>query len=205
METVRALERLKRQGKVRAVGVSNFAVRDLSSILKMTEIVSDQLPYSLLWRAIEHEIKPLCLKNNVGIICYSPLAQGLLAGRYKSADEVPEGLARTRLFSNKRLMARHSEPGCEDEAFEAIASIRKVADGLGKHMATVSLAWVKQRRGVTTFLVGARTPRELTQNLPAVDLKLGADVTKELDRVTSTVKRYVGRNPDPWNSENRTR
>ncbi len=204
-ETVRALERLKKQGKVRAIGVSNFAVQDLSAILKLTDIVSDQLPYSLLWRAIEFEIKPLCVQRHVGIICYSPLAQGLLAGRYKNADEVPEGLARTRLFSNKRPQARHTDPGYEKETFEAIRQVKKVADGLGEHIAAVSLAWLRQRRGVTSFLVGARKPAELTQNLPAMDLKLDASTVKELNSITGGVKRYVGRNPDPWNSENRTR
>lgn len=204
-ETVDALERLKRQGKIRSIGVSNFAVRDLSKVLKMTQIVTDQLPYSLLWRAIEYEIKPLCVKNTVGIICYSPLAQGLLAGRYKSADEVPEGLARTRIFSNTRPMARHSEPGCEGEAFGAIRKIKKVADGLGQPLAAVALAWVRQRRGVTSFLVGARKPAELTQNLPALDLKLSAETVRELSATTEAVKRKIGKNADPWNSENRMR
>jgi aryl-alcohol dehydrogenase-like predicted oxidoreductase len=204
-ETVNALERLKRQGKVRAIGVSNFAMRDLSNILKMTGVVTDQLPYSLLWRAIEWEIKPLCVKNRVGIICYSPLAQGLLTGRYRSADDVPEGLARTRIFSSKRPAARHSEPGCEEEAFAAIRKIRKVADGLGQPMAAVALAWVKQRRGVTSFLVGARKPSELTQNLPALDIRLPSDVVKDLNSITDGVKRIIGKNADPWNSQNRMR
>jgi aryl-alcohol dehydrogenase-like predicted oxidoreductase len=202
---VRALERLKKQGKVRAIGVSNFAVQDLSDILKLTDVVSDQLPYSLLWRAIEFEIKPLCVKNKVGIICYSPLAQGLLTGRYKNADEVPEGLARTRIFSPKRPMARHTDPGCEKEAFDAIAKLRKVSKELGEPMAAVSLAWVRQRRGVTSFLVGARKPAELTQNLPAMSLRLSADVVAELSAASEPVKKIIGRNPDPWNSGNRTR
>ncbi len=204
-ETVRALERLKKQGKIRTIGVSNFAFEDLSKVVKLTDVVTNQLPYSLLWRAIEHEIKPLCVKNKVGIICYSPLAQGLLTGRYKTADEVPEGLARTRLFSNKRPLARHDDPGCEKEAFEAIRKVRKVAARLGEPMAAVSLAWVRQRRGVTSFLVGARKPAELTQNLPAMDVKLDAETVKELNAATEGVKRYVGRNPDPWNTGNRTR
>ncbi len=204
-ETVRALERLKKQGKVKTIGVSNFGVKDLSAITAMTNIVSNQIPYSLLWRPIEYEIKPLCVKKHVGIICYSPLAQGLLTGRYKNADEVPEGLARTRLFSNKRPLARHDDPGAEKEVFEAVRQVKKVADDLGKPMASVALAWVKQRRGVMTFLVGARKPSELAMNLPALDLKLSADVVKRLNEITEGVKKYVGHNPDPWNSANRTR
>ena len=86
---------IKEQGKIRAIGVSNFAVRDLSEMLALSECETNQLPYSLLWRVIEREIQPLCAQNDVGIICYSSLAQGLLTGRYHAADEVPDGLART--------------------------------------------------------------------------------------------------------------
>ncbi|MBI4219460.1 MAG: aldo/keto reductase, partial [Chloroflexi bacterium] len=204
-ETIEALERLKKQGKIRAIGVSNFARQDLGHAVRLTDIESDQIPYSLLWRAIEYEIKPLCTKNKVGIICYSPLAQGLLTGRYPSADDVPEGLARTRLFSNKRPMARHDDLGCEKEVFEAIGKIQKVADRLGEPMAAVSLAWIRQRRGVTSFLVGARKPDELKMNLPALDVKLDASTARELSRITEPIKKAIGKNADPWNSTNRMR
>ncbi len=204
-ETVDALQRLKKQGKVRAIGVCNFGVQDLAAITRLTGIVVNQLPYSLLWRSIEYEIKPKCVESKVGLMCYSPLAQGLLTGRYKTADDVPEGLARTRLFSNKRPLVRHNDPGAEKETFTAIKKIAAISKKLGEPMASVSLAWVKQRRGVTTFLVGARTPGELKQNLPALDVRLSAETVKELNAVTEEVKRYVGRNPDPWNSANRTR
>lgn len=204
-ETVAALERLKRQGKVRAIGVSNFGVQDLAAIQRLTRIVTDQVPYSLLWRAIEHEIKPACVKSGTGIICYSPLAQGLLTGRYKNEAEVPEGVARMRLFSNKRQLARHSDPGAESSVFEALRSVSEIADGLGKPMAAVALAWVRQRRGVTSFLVGARKPDELRWNLPAVHLRLGADAVRRLNAATEPVKRYVGTNPDPWDNEPKVR
>jgi aryl-alcohol dehydrogenase-like predicted oxidoreductase len=204
-ETIEALERLKRQGKIRAIGVSNFARQDLGQAVRLTDIESDQIPYSLVWRAIEYEIKPLCVKNKVGIICYSPLAQGLLTGRYRSANDVPVGLARTRLFSNKRPMARHDDPGCEKEVFDAIKKIQKVADRLGEPMANVALAWIRQRRGVMSFLVGARTPDELKRNLPTLDVRLDSATSRELARITEPIKRKVGTNADPWNSNNRMR
>ncbi|MBI4307071.1 MAG: aldo/keto reductase [Chloroflexi bacterium] len=204
-ETLEALEKLKRQGKIRTIGVSNFGPKDLSAAIDLSDIVTNQIPYSLLWRAIEHEIKPISVKNRTGIICYSPLAQGLLTGRYKSADDVPEGLARTRLFSNKRPMARHEDPGCESEVFEAIKKIQQVADRVGEPMAAVALAWIRQRRGVTSFLVGARKPDELKMNLPALDVKLDSATSRELARITQPIKRAIGKNADPWNSNNRMR
>jgi myo-inositol catabolism protein IolS len=204
-ETVGALQQLKEQGKIRAIGVSNFAVQDFSEMVQLSECETNQMPYSLLWRGIEHEVQPLCVKHGVGIICYSPLAQGLLTGRYRSADEVPDGLARTRWYNNKRAMAQHNEEGCEAEVFAAIEAVRQIADEVGAPMATVALAWVKQQPAVTSFLVGARTPEELKWNLPAVDLTLSDDVVRRLAEVTEPVKAKLGTNLDMWFTPSRMR
>jgi aryl-alcohol dehydrogenase-like predicted oxidoreductase len=199
------LETLRQAGKIRAIGVSNFGVRDLGDMLAAGKFVSNQIPYSLLWRVIERAIQPLCVANDIGIICYSPLAQGLLTGRYASADEVPDGLTRTRLFAGTRPMARHGEPGCEAEAFAALAEVRRVADGLGWSMAEVSLAWVRQQAGVASILIGARSPDELAWNLPALNRVLPADALAELDAATAVVKAALGDNPDPWMVPSRVR
>ncbi|MEZ4868652.1 MAG: aldo/keto reductase [Caldilineaceae bacterium] len=204
-ETVEALQQLKQQGKIRAIGVSNFAVQDLSAMLALSECETNQLPYSLLWRVIEREILPLCRANQVGLICYSPLMQGLLTGRYASADEVPDGLSRTRLYAHTRPMAEHSDPGCETEVYTALAQIRRIADELGQPMATVALAWVKAQPGVTSFLVGARKPEELAWNLPVLDLNLPTAVVAELSRITEPIKAKLGNNPDMWMSTSRMR
>jgi aryl-alcohol dehydrogenase-like predicted oxidoreductase len=204
-DTVGALQQLKEQGKIRAIGVSNFAVQDLSEMVTLSECATDQLPYSLLWRVIEREIQPLCVEHGVGIICYSPLAQGLLTGRYRSADEVPDGLARTRWYNKGRAMADHDEPGCESEVFAAVEEIRAIAAEVGAPMATVALAWVKQQPAVTSFLVGARNPEELAWNLPAADLTLADDVLPRLAAATEPVKEKLGDNPDMWMSRSRMR
>ena len=204
-ETVEALQQLKQQGKVRAIGVSNFGVQDLGEMVTLSECTTDQLPYSLLWRVIEREIQPLCLQQQVGLICYSPLMQGLLTGRYATADDVPAGLARIRLYGGNRPMAQHGESGCEAEVFTALQAIRRIADGLGQPMATVALAWVKQQPGVTSFLVGARKPEELQWNLPVLDLTLPADVVAALNHATEPVKAQLGNNPDMWMSTSRMR
>lgn len=204
-DTVGALERLKAQGKIRAIGVSNFGVGDLSDMVELTTCATNQLPYGLLWRVIEREIVPLCLRHEVGIMCYSPLAQGLLTGRYKSADEVPDGLARTRHYAGTRPRAQHGEPGCEAEVFAALDEVGKIADGLGQPMAQVALAWVRQQSGVATFLVGARSPEELAWNLPSLELTLSDDALRALAAATDPVKEKLGTNPDPWQSPSRYR
>jgi aryl-alcohol dehydrogenase-like predicted oxidoreductase len=145
------------------------------------------------------------VEHAVGILCYSPLAQGLLTGRYKAADEVPDGLARTRLYRNTRAMADHNEPGCEAEVFAAVEGVRQIAADLDQPMATVALAWVKQQAAVTSFLVGARNPDELSWNLPVIDLTLSADTLSALAKVTEPVKEKLGNNPDMWMVPSRMR
>jgi len=204
-DTVGALVRLKEAGKIRAIGVSNFAVRDLSDMLALTECVTDQLPFSLLWRVIEREVQPLCVARGVGLICYSPLAQGLLTGRYRNADAVPEGIAQSRWYSGSRPATNHDEPGVEAEVFEAIETLRGLAAEAGMPMAIMALAWVRAQPGVTSYLVGARKPEELDWNLPAARATLSADMLARLSAATETVKAKLGNNPDMWLSPGRMR
>ena len=204
-DTMSALLQLKQDGKVRAIGVSNFGVVDLSEVLEYGTVVTDQLPYNLLWRAIEFEIQPLCVARDVGLICYSPLAQGMLAGRYNNADEVPPGLSRSRHFSSERELAIHGESGQEAETFAAIAKVKEIADSLGAHPATASLAWVLSRPGVTSLLVGARNAREVELNLPAFEYELPSDVESQLSCATETLKNALGASPDMWHSPGRMR
>ncbi|MCY3902183.1 MAG: aldo/keto reductase [Caldilineaceae bacterium] len=203
--TVGALERLQEQGKIRAYGVCNFAVRDLSEMVELGRCLSDQLPYSLAWRGIERAVLPLCRGNGIGVICYSPLAQGVLTGRYAHADEVPAGLARTRLYSQERPMSEHGEPGCEDVLFRAVAEIREIAAELGEPMAAVSLAWLRQQEGVTSLLVGARNAEEVRRNLPSLELRLAVEVIQRLARATEALKEALGESLDMWFAPSRMR
>ena len=204
-ETVGALDRLREQGKVRSVGVCNFGVGDLSDLLRIGRVETNQLPYSLLWRAIEYEIRQRCVDEDVGILCYSPLAQGLLTGKFSAPDEVPEGRARIRLFSGSRLQARHGEPGCEREAFAAIDRVRHVCDEIGQPMAQVSLAWLLRQPGVASVIAGARRPDQIEQTALAADLELPSDAVARLAEATEPVKQVLGPNPDMWQSESRFR
>ncbi len=204
-DTVGALNRLKEQGKVRAIGVSNFGVADLSDMLRLCECETDQLPYSLLWRVIEREIQPLCVDSAVGIICYSALAQGLLTGRYENADEVPEGLTQSRWYSSERPLAAHGEPGVESEVFTALQVMHSLSLEAGMSMATLALAWVKAQSAVTSFLVGARNPEELVWNLPVSDLTLSLELLSRLSVTTEAVKAKLGTNADMWAVPSRMR
>ena len=148
---------------------------------------------------------PLCREHGIGVICYSPLAQGVLTGRYASAEEVPEGLARTRHYSGKRRLAEHGEAGLEEELFAAVSRVREVAEELGEPMAAVSLAWLRQQAGITSLLVGARNAEEVRRNLPSLELTLGDDELQRLEEVTEPVKEAVGTNLDMWYAPTRMR
>jgi myo-inositol catabolism protein IolS len=204
-ETMEALERLVEEGKVRAVGVCNFGPQDLTDLLQTGWAETNQLPYSLLWRAIEVEILPRCINTGMGVLCYSPLAQGLLTGKFRSPGEVPEGRRRTRLFSGERPLTRHGEPGCETLTFDAIDCIADVCRQLDQPMASVAVAWLLHQPGVTSVIAGARHPDQIRETAAAADLELMPDVLDALTSATEAVKDCAGSNPDMWQSQSRFR
>jgi aryl-alcohol dehydrogenase-like predicted oxidoreductase len=202
-ETVEAMEQLKRRGMVREIGVSNFGVSYLRELLPLGKAVSNQVCYSLLWRAIEFEVAPLCVQNGVSVLCYSPLAQGLLTGKFASAAEVPPQRARTRLFSGSRPHSRHGQSGAEMQTFDAIAKVRAICDELGQPMANVALAWLLAQKGVAAVVAGARNADQARDNVRAAALTLPEDVLGRLAEATGPVKAAMGANADPWQTQSR--
>ncbi len=198
-----ALAELRAEGKIRAIGVSNFGPAYLADALAAGPIAANQLSYSLLWRPIEHAIQPMCVTEAVGILCYSPLCQALLTGRFASADEVPPSRGRTRLFSKDRPQSRHDEPGCEGELFAAIGEIRRISESLSRPMGNVALAWLLARPGVTSVLAGGRNAAQTAENATAADIELPADIIEQLSSATEAVKTYAGPNADMWQTVSR--
>ena len=205
-ETVEGLIKLKTQGKIRSIGVSNFGVEDFKSINNLTEVVTNQLPYNGLWRAIEEEISNICINNNTGIICYSTLAQGLLTGRYRNADSVPNGVSRSKLFSkNRSPLCRHKENGCEDILFTVINKLIAYSEKIGLPLATFALGWLKVQPGVQSMLIGARNRNEVELNMPAFNINLsGADINV-FETITEPIKKHIGGDPDMWNEVSKYR
>ena len=202
-DTWGAMQELIAEGKVRVGGVSNFGPRDLTRLLETGHPDVNQLAYNLLFRAIEFEIQPLCEQREVSILCYSSIAQGLLTGKFHAPEDVPEGRARTRHFSPDRGLARHGEPGAEDEAFRAIAEVRKIADELGAPMHHVAIAWLIRRPAVASVLVGMRNRQQALDNAAAANLDLPAEVMARLNAVTEDLKHKLGPNADMWQGDSR--
>jgi aryl-alcohol dehydrogenase-like predicted oxidoreductase len=204
-ETWRAMEGLRDAGKIRYLAVSNFGVRDMQDHLSIGLPVSNQLPYNLVLRAIEYEILPRCIEHKIGVLCYSPLQHGLLTGKFRTADDVPEGRARSRHFSCERHLTRHGEPGCEQATFAAIDRLREISEELGRTPSDVAMAWLLAQPGISSVVVGIRSPEQARENAAAADLQLDAATLAALNEASEPVKQALGRNPDMWEGEEKSR
>ena len=204
-DSIDTLIRLKEEGKIRSYGVSNFGPVDLNASLQNNyKISSNQLAYSMLFRAIEFDIVPICEQNNVSILCYSPLLHGLLTGKFNSIEEIPEDRARTRHFnSNSWAQARHGEPGKEIEMMLVIDGLRQVAQESGESMANVALAWLQQQPGVTSVIMGGRNADQVRRNAAAGDVVLNQDIISRLSVLSDELKQKMGANADMWQAQSR--
>ncbi|MCC6795479.1 MAG: aldo/keto reductase [Candidatus Hydrogenedentes bacterium] len=197
--------RLRDEGKIRHIGVSNFGAQDLDAWMSAGDCISDQLGYNLLFRAVEWDVVPTCAKHHCGVLAYMPLLQGILSGRWNNAEEIPQARRRTRHFSRDREGTRHGEAGCEELTFSTLHEIQSIANALGQPMASVALAWAIAQPHITSVIVGARRADQLRRNLEGVRLTLSADSLAALDAATQPLKEHFGRNADMWLSESESR
>lgn len=203
-DSLAVLQDLKQEGKIRSIGLSNFGVQQLGEALAAgVQIDGNQLHYSLLSRAIEFEILPLCRQHTIGVTAYMPLMQGLLTGKYHTADEIPPFRMRTRHFD--RELARHGTPGAEKETFATVEAVRAIAAELGEPMANVALAWVMAQPGLASAIAGARRPDQVMRNLAAVSLTLAPSILSRLDTASRELKEKLGPNADYWSTTEHSR
>jgi aryl-alcohol dehydrogenase-like predicted oxidoreductase len=163
-ETMQALVRLKEQGKIRHIGVSNYNTQQLSEATRCAPIVSNQIKYNLLDRDIEADPLPLCRNNNIGVICYSPMAMGLLSGKVTTDRKFPA--------TDVRNQEAWFQPANRRRVLGALEKIRPIADSHQATLAQLAVAWVLARQGVTTALVGARNAKQVEENAGAAEIKL---------------------------------
>jgi aryl-alcohol dehydrogenase-like predicted oxidoreductase len=186
-ETLRALEDLVRQGKVRYVGCSNWSARHLSKALVLAQqkdwagFVSLQAYYSLVGRDLEHELLPLCREEGVGVLPWSPLSGGFLSGKYRRDNPNPEGARRT----NFQFPAIDEARG-----FDAVEALDEIAKRKGASVAQVALAWLLAQPGVTSIIIGANKMSQLEDNLKAADLELSAEDVEQLSATTAPRQMY---------------
>lgn len=193
-EAFAALDGLRRAGKVRYLGVSNFGRRQLAEVRATgVPVVVDELPYSLLARAIEHDILPFCREAGVGVLGYMSLLQGVLSDRYARLADVPEYRRRTRHFAaGSTPLSRHGMAGAEAETEAALQAIRAVARREGLATSELALRWAIAGEGVTCSLCGAREPAALLENIRAALVPLDPALVAELRGITDPLLEKLG-------------
>lgn len=194
-ETLCALSDLVRQGKILYYGVSEeWSAARLEASEKIIEqknlypITSVQPQYNMIDRYIEDEIMGVCRKYGIGITPFSPLAQGLLTGKYKKGQPYPEGSRATHQAD------RQINNLLTEENLDKVEKLSRIADGLGVTMSVLALAWILQRNMVCSVITGASRPEQLKSNLTAAGLCLSADVMQEVDKILDyhSFERHVG-------------
>ena len=203
-ETIENLELLKSQGKIREYGVSNFGKTDMGKVFNITnKIRTNQLAYNLLFRAIEFEILPKCIESDIPVLCYSPLMQGLLTGKFTSPDDVPVERARTRHFSSSRKEATHNYTGAEKLTFDTINKIKKVSDRLNISMEKLALSWLLSQKGISSVIIGGRNTEQVEKNIKATKVNLSEEILEELSLISKPLKVKLGSNADLWQNISR--
>lgn len=166
-ETMEAVLQLKKQGKIREAGVCNYDAAQMAEAEETTQLVSDQVPYSMVRRGIEKELVPYCIENNKSILAYSPLQRGLLTGKMQPGYSFEEGDTRANefYFADKNLR----------RTTDFLNEIKPLADEKNATLAQLVIKWTIEQPGITIALVGARNPKQAIQNAKAVNISLTAD------------------------------
>lgn len=188
-ETMSALNTLKEQGKIRASGVSNFFRTQLEEASQYGRIDSLQPPYSLFWRQVEQDAMPYCVENNISIIAYSSLAQGLLSGKFGREHKFEEGDHRK---NNKLFKGENYE-----RAQQALERLRPIAERHQCSLAQLSLAWLIAQPQANA-IAGARNAEQAVSNAKAAAVNLSADELQEIDAIGRIVTDRLDDNPVMW-------
>jgi aryl-alcohol dehydrogenase-like predicted oxidoreductase len=188
-ETMGTLNELKEQGKIRAIGVSNFNLPQLQEAEQFGDVVSLQPPYSLFWRMIEKETAPYCRDHNKTILAYSPMAQGLLTGKFGPEHSFEKG--------DHRAANRLLKPENYTRVQTALAQLRPLAESKGITLAQLALAWIIAQPN-TCAIAGARNSRQAVENAAAANVVLYKEELEALDRISRIVTDDLDDNPVLW-------
>jgi aryl-alcohol dehydrogenase-like predicted oxidoreductase len=183
-ETLRAFDDLVRQGKVLYVGVSEWRAEEIAAALRIAgemgfdRIVSNQPEYSMLWRVIESEVIPLSEKEGLGQIVFSPVAQGVLTGKYRPGEAPPAGSRATDPAGSKFI-----ESMLTDDLLARVQQLRPLAEEAGLTLAQLAVAWVLQNPNVSAAIIGATRPEQVRENVKASGVRLDPALMTRIDEV----------------------
>jgi aryl-alcohol dehydrogenase-like predicted oxidoreductase len=184
-ETLGAFNDLIRQGKVNYIGISEWRASEISAALKIQDergydrFVSSQPEYSMLWRVIEKEVVPLSEKEGIGQIVWSPIAQGVLTGKYLPGKKAPSGSRATDKKSGAGMIAKWMR----EDVLSAVQDLRPLAEEVGLTLAQLAVAWVLQNKNVSAAIIGATKPSQVKENVKASGVVLSANTMRQIDKV----------------------
>jgi aryl-alcohol dehydrogenase-like predicted oxidoreductase len=180
-ETMEALTEVVRAGKARWLGFSEWPAEKIEAALALRDVekfVSSQPQYSLLWRGPELDVIPLSKANGISQIVWSPLAQGVLTGKYKPGEPLPEG---TRATSSS--MGRFMDHAHDRTLLERVQQLRPIADGLGITLAQLAIAWVLREPNVASAIIGASRPEQVEENVGGAGVTLDDSTLAQIDHI----------------------
>jgi aryl-alcohol dehydrogenase-like predicted oxidoreductase len=186
-ETMQALTEVVAAGKARYVGFSEWPIERIREALAMqgvAKFVSSQPQYSALWRGPEAELIPLCEANGISQIVWSPLAQGILTGKYRAGEAPPPG-SRAR----SRSMGRFIDDWLHPATLDAVERLHPIAEEAGLTMSQLALAWVLRQENVAAAIIGASRPEQVHENARAAGVKLSDDTLRAIDEALLLVAR----------------
>jgi aryl-alcohol dehydrogenase-like predicted oxidoreductase len=193
-ETMQAFADVVRQGKALYIGVSEWTAEQLRAGVTLArqlgiQLISSQPQYSMLWRVIEAEVVPTSRELGVGQIVWSPIAQGVLTGKYRPGEKPPEGSRAMDEKGGSRFIQRFMT----DEVLTRVQRLKPLADEAGLSLAQLAVAWVLQNPNVASAIIGASRPEQVKENVKAAGVKLSADLMRRIDDVLGPV---VERDPN---------
>ncbi|MBW6436781.1 aldo/keto reductase family protein [Actinoplanes hulinensis] len=187
-ETMEAFADVVRQGKAHYIGVSEWTAEQIRAAAPLAaelriRLVSNQPQYSMLWRVIEAEVVPASRELGLGQIVWSPLAQGVLTGKYRAGEQPPAGSRATDEKSGAGFIARW----LEDDVLNAVARLKPLAEEAGLTMAQLAVAWVLQNPNVSAAIIGASRPEQVRDNVKASGVRLEDGLLKAIDEIVEPV------------------
>jgi aryl-alcohol dehydrogenase-like predicted oxidoreductase len=188
-DTIGAMEEIRQAGKIRFIGVSNFSLQQMKEAVATATIHTCQPPFNVLWRQIDNDVLPFCREHGIAVLPYSPLAQGLLTGKFRRREDIPDDIrAKNKLFAE----------GIFEQCLKVVELMETVAKAHGKTLAQTAIAWVLQTPGITAPIVGARNPEQVQANIGGVGWKLTDEEYRLISEAGLAVSNQLDFSTNMW-------
>jgi myo-inositol catabolism protein IolS len=184
------LETARQEGKIRAIGVSNFSIAQMEQVAEAGHIDAHQMLYNLLWRFNERDLIPYCVEHQIAIVTYSSIAHGILAGRYPRDLQLPPGDQR------RDILPFHDDVW--PSVYEAVEEFKQVAESAGRPLIHMAIRWLLHQPSVTTVLVGARDARQAESNAQALEGTIADDVFEKLTVASDRAMKHIPDKGNPY-------